>query len=306
MPKPQKLRQQDEYGMEGDDATPQGSSASLAKLTKADIDQLAEDEGPQKKKRRPKMEWQLFLGGFLFPWTPGAVMQWLLIAIWAAAAGWLTRSAIALGIKQGLGDVSMYQTIVAMLAAMGAIIAGVGCAAIAAIHGLTILLETTAGNDRMENWPNVGLFLEWIGQLFFVINPVVITVALGLGLDWLLPEVLGSREMMVAVTVFFVFPILLLCSLETDSPFLPVSTVVLGSLGRHAIPWLAFFLQSGCLLAAAAAMVCYWGSELDPRLGIPLAGLLFSAILMIYFRLLGRLAFYCSVEPEEEEEEVEE
>ena len=304
VPKPHKPRRREEYDLEEDDATPRGSSASRGKLTAADIEALEEDEEPQKKKRRrPKMEWQLFVGGFGFPWSPGAVMQWLLIAIWATVAGWLTHSAIALGIDQELGEANMYQTIVALLAALGAMLAGVGCAGVAAIHGLTILLETTAGNDRMENWPNVGLFLDWIGDLWFIFNTAAVSVVLGLGLDWLLPGLLGAREATVAITVFFVFPILLLCTLETDSPFLPVSTVVLASLGRHGIAWLAFYFQAGSLLAAAAAMVYYLAPQLEPRLAIPLAALLFSAVVMIYFRLLGRLAFYCSVEPEEEEVE---
>ena len=304
VPKPHKPRRLDEYDLEADDATPHGSSASPARLTRTDLDALEEDEEPEKKKRRrPKMEWQLFLGGFGFPWSPGAVMQWLLIAMWAAVAGWLTRSAIAMGIDQGLGGGSIYQAIVALLSALGAMMAGVACAGVAAIHGLTILLETTAGNDRMENWPNVGLFLEWIGDLWFIINTVAISIALGLGLNWLLPGLLGPREVTVAVTVFFLFPILLLCTLETDSPFLPVSSVVLASLGRHGLAWLAFYLQTASLLGAAAALVCYLGPQLDPPVGIPLAALLFSAVVMIYFRLLGRLAFYCSVEPEEEEVE---
>ncbi len=80
--------------------------------------------------------------------------------------------------------------------------------------------------------------------------------------------------------------------------------MVFASLGRHGIAWLAFYFQAGSLLAAAAALVYYLAPpQLDLRLGIPLAALLFSAVVMIYFRLLGRLAFYCSVEPEEEEVE---
>ena len=118
-----------------------------------------------------------------------------------------------------------------------------------------------------------------------------------------MPGLLGSRESMVAITVFFLFPILLLCTLETDSPFLPVSSVVFASLGRHGIAWLAFYLQAGSLLAAAAALVYYLGPQLGPAAGHPPGRLLFSAVVMIYFRLLGRLAFYCSVEPEKEEVE---
>ena len=126
------------------------------------------------------MEWRLFLGGFGFPWSPGAAMHWLLIAIWAAAAGWLGYSAIDLGINQGLAEAGIYQAIVALMAALGAIIVGFGGACIAAIHGLTILLETTAGNDRMENWPNVGLFLDWIGDLWFIINSAAVSTILAL------------------------------------------------------------------------------------------------------------------------------
>ncbi|MGA2257568.1 MAG: hypothetical protein ABSG53_23145 [Thermoguttaceae bacterium] len=295
VPWPHKPRRRAEYGLEKDDV-----STSRGKLTAADIAALEDDEEPPKKKRRrPKMEWQLFVGGFGFPWSSGAVVQWLLIAIWATVAGWLTHSAIALGINQEMAEANIYQTIVAMLAGLGALLAGFGCAGIAAIHGLTILLETTAGNDRMENWPNVSLFLDWIGDLWFIINTAVVSGVLGLCLGWLAPELLGTRETMVAITVFFVFPVLLLCTLETDSPFLPVSTVVIASLGRHCIAWLAFYAQAGSLLVAAVAVVYYLAPpRVEPRLAIPLAGLLFSAVVMIYFRLLGRLAFYCSVEPE--------
>ncbi len=192
VPKLHKPRRRGEYDLEEDGPAAGGSLASGGVLTAADIAALEEDEGPRKKKRRrPKMEWQLFVGGFGFPWSPGAVMQWLLIALWAMAAGWLTHSAIVLGIDQPLGGASMYQTIVASLSALGAVLAGVGCTGVAAIHGLTILLETTAGNDRMENWPNVCLFLDWIGDLWFMINTAAVSVVLGLGLAWLMPGLLG-------------------------------------------------------------------------------------------------------------------
>ncbi|MEI8375368.1 MAG: hypothetical protein WCJ35_21320 [Planctomycetota bacterium] len=304
IPKPHKPRRLEEYDLQEDDGRPRDSLATLGKLTAADIEELEKDEEPQKKKRRrPKMEWQLFVGGFGFPWSPGAVMQWLMIAIWATAAGWLTHSAINLRSQQALGDANINQTILALLANMGSLMAGVALAGIAAIHGMTILLETTAGNDRVENWPNVGLFLDWVGDLWFIFNTATVSVALGLGLDWLLPGLLATREWTVAVTVFFAFPILLLCTLESGSPFLPVSSVVFASLGRHGIAWLTFYLQAGSLLAAVVAMVYYFAPWLDLRLAIPLAALLFSAAVMIFFRLLGRLAFYCSVEPEEEEAE---
>ncbi len=295
-------RYQREYDLEEDNARPHGALASGGMLTEADIAALEEEEAPRKKKRRPKMEWRLFVGGFGFPWTQGAVMRWLLLGLWATVAGWLGYTAFALGIGQALDEGNMVETIVAVIAAVAATAAGICCFAVAAIHGLTILLETTAGNDRMESWPNVILFLDWVHDLWFIFNTAALSLTLGLGIGWLLPGLFGGREATVAATVFFVFPILLLCTLETDSAFLPVSPVVFASLGKHGIAWLAFYLQAVGLLAAAV-FVYYPVWQLQPSLAIPLTALLFAAVVMIYFRLLGRLAFYCSVEPEPEEVE---
>jgi hypothetical protein len=304
VPKPQKPPRHEEYDLEADDGHPPASLTSVAGLTDADLDELdEEDEAPQKKRRRPKMEWHLIVGGFGFPWTSGAVLHWLLIAIWATIAGWMYHVAVSLGIERPLGDADMYQSIVALLAALGAMVAGVCCAAIAGIHGLTILLETTAGNDRMQNWPNVGLFLDWVGQLWFIFNAAMVSLMLGLGLNWILQDIVFLHGATITVTIFFTFPILLLCTLETDSPFLPVSGIVLASLGRHAIAWLTFYIQAAILLGAPAAAGLSIGPHLDPRLAIPLGGLVFAAVVMIYFRLLGRLAYYCSVEPLGEEDE---
>ncbi len=266
VPKPHKSRREEAYDIVEDEESAE-FIRERGKLTAAEIQRLEDEEEPEKKKRRPKMEWQLFIGGFGFPWSPGAVMQWLLIAIWATIAGWLAWSAVDLGVTRSLGAANMYQTIVALLAGLGAILVGIACTAVAAIHGLTILLETTAGNDRMENWPNIGLFLDWIGQLWFLINTATLSVALGLGLEWLLP----AQGAVVSATVFFLFPILLLCTLETDSPLVPISTVVLASLFDHAIAWLAFYAQSAGLLAVAMVLVFGLGPRLDPRAAVPLA-----------------------------------
>lgn len=51
--KPHKPRRHAEYDLE-DDAAARGSSASRGKLTAADIEELEEDEEPQKKKRVPR------------------------------------------------------------------------------------------------------------------------------------------------------------------------------------------------------------------------------------------------------------
>ena len=68
-----------------------------------------------------------------------------------------------------------------VLTGLGAIVFGAVFAALASIHGLTILTETAAGNDRIERLANIGLFLEWFGNLFYVINAAALAAALACG-----------------------------------------------------------------------------------------------------------------------------
>ena len=78
--------------------------------------------------------------------------------------------------------------------------------------------------------------LGWTNEQFGAVNAAFqaayAVALLGFGLDWLLPGALGSREAMVAVTLYVVFPIFLLCVLETDSPFLPFSMVVFAAIPK--------------------------------------------------------------------------
>ena len=296
VPKPHKSRREEAYDIVEDEESAE-FIRERGKLTAAEIQRLEDEEEPEKKKRRPKMEWQLFIGGFGFPWSPGAVMQWLLIAIWATIAGWLAWSAVDLGVTRSLGAANMYQTIVALLAGLGGDPRRHRCYR----GGRHPRPDDPPGNDRRQR--SHGELAEH--RPFSRLDRAVMVphqhrnaqrgIGPGTGM-----VATGARPSLSA-TVFFLFPILLLCTLETDSPLVPISTVVLASLFDHAIAWLAFYAQSAGLLAVAMVLVFGLGPRLDPRAAVPLGALLFSAVVMIYFRLLGRLAFYCSTEPEEEE-----
>ena len=184
-----------------------------------------------------------------------------------------------------------------VLAGLGAIVFACVFAVLAAIHGLTIVTETSAGNDRIESWPDLGLFLNWVGNLFYVFNAAVLCLALAQLLNWLVP---GAHAAIVGVTTFLLFPILLLCELEANSAFLPVSRLVFTSLWRQGRCWLLYYAESACLLLAAAAFVAFAGPLMGRTVGTALVGALFAAVAMIYFRLLGRLAWHCSIEAEDE------
>ncbi len=123
--------------------------------------------------------------------------------------------------------------------------------------------------------------------------------ALACALEWLLP---GGKAVAIAAAAFLLFPFLLLCELESGSAFTPASGLVLASLWRQSAAWLLFYAESGGLFAVAGVLVILVGPRINLSIGVVMGGMLFAAVAMIYFRLLGRLAWHCSIEPEDESE----
>ena len=110
--------------------------------------------------------------------------------------------------------------------------------------------------------------------------------------DWLgWPKLL-----MMAVTAIVLFPVLLLSMLETNSPMAPVSPPVWESVLRAWRAWGLFYLitvPAGVIVCVLAAITLHNSVVL----GAIVASILLTAAWMTYFRLLGRLAWFCAGGP---------
>jgi hypothetical protein len=100
------------------------------------------------------------------------------------------------------------------------------------------------------------------------------------------------------MATILLFPILFLSMLEANSPFWPFSAPVWRSLLSHWWAWGKFFLLSTVLFAAVVGGALLCVVEVSFLLGFVVA-FVTVAILMIYFRLLGRLAWCCSEEAQQ-------
>ena len=96
------------------------------------------------------------------------------------------------------------------------------------------------------------------------------------------------------VTVPVLFPIFLLSMLETRSPTDPVSLAVWRSVLYAWRAWLAFYLIALATAVVAAALVAAAIRQAGGAVGLVATGVLPTVAWMIYFRLLGRLAWFCS------------
>ena len=240
--------------------------------------------------------WPLVSGVFTFPWRRGACGKWLSLSVAAMLIGGMGLFGwnLGRGIEAGAGLGAVGPAVLSMLFRVLATVLGAAWAGVLFINLLTILGDTAAGADDVGYWPNGFAFLDWAGNTFFVTNSLAVGVLAGKGLGCLLDRAELPGVFAMVGTPVVLFPLVLLSMLEANSPFVPLSKAVCRSLVRNWRAWIGFYLETVLLLAvtvgiAIAAMLP--GSYL---VGIPVLALTLVAALMIYFRLLGRLASCCS------------
>jgi DNA-directed RNA polymerase subunit RPC12/RpoP len=221
----------------------------------------------------PPPRWPLVSGVFTFPWSRGAVGKWLFLSFGPI----LAASIVPFGFFFLL---AICLTIIWM--------------GILFVNLLAILGDTAAGSDNIENWPNAAAFIDWFSNVFFIFNSLFVSSVAAGGVRWLLDQVqLPGRWVSLGVPLLL-FPFLLLSMLEVNSPWVPFSKPVWRSLADHRRAWIGFYLESILLVAVTGGLVgAIWIAD-NIIIAIPLLSLTLVAMLMIYFRLLGRLAWCCS------------
>ena len=188
--------------------------------------------------------------------------------------------------------VFMYGTVV-LLGAIFVVVLSANC--------LSILLDTAAGNDRIENWPS-DVFLDWMGDCLYVVAGLAVSIMPG-GLAASLISGGYAWGVVGLASALLLFPIVLLSMLEADSPLTPLSSRVMRSMPTVWQRWLCFYALTIPLTFVVAGLLVWLVVRGDGWL-IPAAAVLLIASVMIYFRLLGRLAC-CSDEEEKKAAETE-
>jgi DNA-directed RNA polymerase subunit RPC12/RpoP len=247
--------------------------------------------------------WPLLTGVITFPFYTEVWLRWVCLSCWALAAGHLAYFAVQYGVGVGAGGLGdLTPMAFSMIATVLAVILGVAWLALAIIICLTILLDTAAGNDRVVNWPEAGMFVDWIAETLLVVNGLLVSGAAGSGIAWLLRRAELPDDFAVPATILLLLPILLLSMLERNSALGLFSAAVWRSLILH--PWslLVFYLASAAVTALVLGGVLAVLDQYGIRAAISAAAPLASAGVMIYARLLGRLAWCCSQSPPSDRE----
>lgn len=241
----------------------------------------------------PPPAWPLWQGVYTFPWNdPLHVKAWLVVGVGmtivCALGGWV---ATLLPLLRSMPFGIPVSAIIAVT--NGFLLFVVWTASFAVVDFLAIIEQTAYGNSEVR-WPEEMILdrLLRIGYVLWVgicnATPVVVLILL----FHAVPPNDSVGWALASVPLVVLFPLLLLVALSADS-WLFLNGEMLLSLLRRPLELTVVWLVSALLL-----FVCVWlGHEViaEQRYGLaPVAGLVWSAAMLIYGRLLGRLAWLAS------------
>ena len=234
---------------------------------------------------RPK--YVFFSGVFDFPWYTEVWPRWVYLAL-----GGILASLIPLLAAAYLDRTQGYAGVGIAFFAMPQIWITLWSGSFMAACGMQVFEDTAAGSDHVTAWPDPN-WREWMWTLMHIgyVAVMVLAIAYGTGL------VCGGSSRtfwaILAIVEFVLFPICLLSVLEGNNIAILFSPRLLMSLIRRPIGWLLFYLVTGALFVAWGGMIWYV-FRISTLLLIVMNGLLYASIGLIWFRLLGRLAWSIS------------
>lgn len=248
----------------------------------------AEAEVEAEEQAKPVLPDQPFKTGVLaFFLDPAAGVRWLVLTL--MGHGFVTALCWAWVLAHG-GAIQQFAAVFLSVLVVGL---GLAFVLLSSACSVAIVQDTANGYDRIVQWPgsNIG---EWMFEGFFIINSLLASAAPGALV--MCAGISGWNAVLAGTaTAVAFFPILLLSALEQASPLGFASPAIWKSLRAGRPRWVKFYLLS----AGLAVLGLLAGSLLAVSnfflWGLSCAAL--TAIGMVYFRLVGRLA-WCLSEPD--------
>jgi hypothetical protein len=231
---------------------------------------------PRELPKRPR--WPMLSGVFTFPFYLNTLGAWTYTSLGLMTAGWLLLFWLGPGMVLGL--------LSARLIGVPTCAAAVLTFGYAATCCLTIMEATSNGYDSIEISPGMD-WKEWIWNYAHMAALVLEAALVGVVVRVVFPD--ESWLLPVAGTLA-AFPLVLLGALAADGAWAPLAIgAVLRSVVWLPLEWGLFYVQTTGL-AVVWLLVTAVGLGESPWV-VPLySGPFLAALILIYARLIGRLA----------------
>lgn len=257
------------------------SPAELPPSMVEEYTQRAKERGLMREQVVERPPRSLFFSDvFTFPWQGLNIARWAVIAVSLTICSAMMAFIVA-QMMSGMGMASLAMPLMMM------IVAGLGLLSLGFTAACFVAaVDDTADGQREVQEATMPAWDQWIFSFFSVAIVWTTSGALGYPLVF----VPGAGPPAILVSSIVLFPILMLSALECDSFMLPISAPIWRSIFQLPGTWLGFYListlvvggwlvASGLLFPEAPGVVLL----LSPMIG--------AAVILIYARLLGRLAW---------------
>jgi hypothetical protein len=239
----------------------------------------------------------LFKGTFLFPFAAGARGWYLMLLMFCISAEASASLAMYFAGFSGGWDVAdkwiasmMFTSFSVLIGAFGILLASAIC--------LTIMRNTSEGIYKFKD-QQIGWFTEWFGETIYLVNGLFFGAAPVIILLFFLPVRPEMKLPIVLFSEIFLFPIFLMSSLECKSAVIPYSKPVWKSLWYAWHTWVLFYLLT-LLIGETFLYLLRVIPFKDLQTELIFISVLLPFLIIVYFRLLGRLAWFCSGRSDEE------
>lgn len=232
-------------------------------------------------------QYVFFTGVFDFPWYPEVWPRWVYLVIGGIAASLIPMLAISI-FQNSHG----YTGVVLAFFAMPQIWISFWSGSFAAACGMQVFEDTAAGSNHITGWPDPN-WRDWMWPLMYLGYVALMVLAMAYGIGLACGGQSSSMLWALGLAEFFLFPICLLSVLETNNMTILLSPRLLLTIVQKPISWLLFYLISGVLVAVWGGLL-WFTLGVAPWLTVIVNGLLYASISLVWFRLLGRLAWSIS------------
>jgi hypothetical protein len=231
---------------------------------------------------RPLMpRWPLVSGVLPFLVSRGVPIVWLLVSMGFAAAAWLLQTGIEVANSEAGAFIG-----VPKIGGGTAILMMTTAAAYSCL--LQIIMESSEGNRAVYHWP---VFTDWLASLLWFGVAVPFSAIPGWAIGHI-PGIGNDPHMPAAITaasILIFLPVIMLSQLDINSPAGLLSGRILASFARCPFSWMLLYFEI-TVLAAICGGATYFVVTNYPNASLWLM-LLYVAALILFARLMGRLAW---------------
>jgi hypothetical protein len=161
---------------------------------------------------------------------------------------------------------------------------------------LRVVEESSLGQDAVEHWPGINV-TDWFFESWPMFASLFLTLAPGLAIGQMAYSISGSAGWLAAISIgagsvalAIAFPVLLLSFLESYGPY---SKPIWNSLSLSRSSWSAFWRRAAAIVTLGCAITYVrWSAGFSTVVNAVLVAIAMFLVLL-YFRLLGRLSWAC-------------